>query len=499
MKILLLNPPFLPKYSRSQRSPAVIKSGVMYYPIWLSYTTGVLEKEGFEVKLVDAPASGKNLGYILDLVEAFQPRLLVMDTSTPSIYNDIQVAEAIKSKKPDVFALLVGPHVTALPDECLSTNQVIDAVARGEYDYTVRDLARSLESGDQVNGVFGLSYRDKNGEIVHNPPRPWIKNLDEIPFVTEVYKRHLRVEDYFYSISRYPEVTIVTGRGCPYRCTYCMWPQTLTGHGYRRRSVENVAEEFDFIQREFPQVKEVFIEDDTLTVDQKRSIALGKELVRRGNRLPFTANSRADVSYETLHWLKKGGLRLVCVGFESGEQAILDAIEKRIKVEDFFEFRQAAKKAKVLVHGCFMAGNPGETPETLKKTMDLAKQLNPDTAQFFPVMVYPGTTAYDWADNHGYMDTNDFTEWLTEDGLHKSIISRPELTAADLVTWCDNARRSFYLRPRFIAAKMWEVITNPAEAPRIFKAFSTFSRYLLKPSINGQKESKPETNVQKAE
>jgi radical SAM superfamily enzyme YgiQ (UPF0313 family) len=482
MNVLMLNPPFIPKYSRGQRSPAVIKSGTVYYPIWLSYASGVLEQNGFNVKLIDAPAAGHDLPCVLDLVDRFQPRLVVMETSTPSVYNDVEVAQAIKARTPGVFIALVGPHVTALPEETLHINPAIDTVARGEFDYTVRDLALAVQSGADWDGVLGLTHR-RSGEIVSTPERPFIANLDELPFVSEVYKRHLNVEDYFYSITQYPEVTIVTGRGCPYKCVYCMWPQTINGHGYRRRSVENVADEFEFIKHELPQVKEVFIEDDTLTVHQRRATALGKELAQRGANLPFTANSRADVSYETLHWLKQGGLRLLCVGFESGDQAVLDAMKKQIKIEQFFQFRQDAARAGVLVHGCFMAGNPGETKETLTKTLQLAKDLNPDTAQFFPLMVYPGTEAYEWARRNGYLATQDFREWLTTDGLHKSMINQPGLTAQELVEWCDHARREFYLRPSYIWSKVQQVITQPREARRIFKSFRTFIKYLLRPSL----------------
>ncbi len=488
MNVLTLNPPFHPKYSRGQRSPAVIKSGTVYYPIWLSYATGVLEQNGFSVKLIDAPAAGHDLAYVLDVVDRFQPRLVVIDTSTPSVYNDVEVVKSIKSRAPGVFVALVGPHVTALPEETLKISPAIDAVARGEYDYTIRDLALAVQSGADWEGVFGLTYR-RSGEIVFNPDRPFIADLDELPFVSEVYKRHLDVKNYFYSITQYPEVTIVTGRGCPYKCVYCMWPQTINGHGYRRRSVENVADEFEYIKRELPQVKEVFIEDDTLTVHQRRAVALGKELAQRNVNLPFTANSRADVSYETLYWLKQGGMRLLCVGFESGDQAVLDAMKKQIKVEQFYQFRQDAARAKVMIHGCFMAGNPGETKETLAKTLQLAKDLNPDTAQFFPIMVYPGTEAYEWAKRNGYLTTSDFGEWLTEDGLHKSVISRPGLTAQDLVVWCDRARREFYLRPSYIWSKVRQVITQPREARRVFRSFRTFVRYLVRPSL------KAETNV----
>jgi anaerobic magnesium-protoporphyrin IX monomethyl ester cyclase len=485
MNVLTLNPPFYPRYSRSQRSPAVIKSGVVYYPIWLAYATGVLEQDGFTVRLVDAPAAGHDLQAVLDLVDDWQPRLVVMETSTPSIYNDLEVAQAIKSRFSDVFILLVGPHVTALPEESLRLGPAVDAVARGEYEHTVRAVARMLADSDASTNretIRGLSYRDADGAIRHNPDRPPIEDLDALPFVSEVYKRHLRVEDYFYSIARYPEVTIVSGRGCPYRCTYCLWPQTITGHQYRKRSVADVADEFQFIARELPQVREVFIEDDTLTVDQERCIALAQELIQRGNRLPFTANSRANVSFETLSWLKRAGLRLLCVGFESGDQTVLNNMRKGIKVEQFYRFREDARRAGVLVHGCFMAGGPGATRESLAKTLDLALRLDPDTVQFFPLMVYPGTEAYQWAMQNGYLTTEDYRQWLTPEGLHRTVVSQLDLTADDLAAWCDQARRAFYLRPRYIAGKAWQVVTHPAEAGRIVRATRTFARHLVRPS-----------------
>jgi anaerobic magnesium-protoporphyrin IX monomethyl ester cyclase len=481
MNILMLNPPYFPNFSRSQRSPAVIKSGVMYYPIWLSYATGVLEKNGFQVRLIDAPAEHYDLHYVQKLCEGFRPRLIVMDTSTPSIYNDIRVAEALLDQLKDVFVLLVGSHVTALPEESLRISPAINAVARGEYDYTVLDTARAIEIGSDLSTVLGLTY-SLEGEIFHNPDRPFIQDLDALPFVSEVYKRHLKIEHYFYSITQYPEVAIITGRGCPYHCTYCVWPQTITGHGYRKRSIQNVAAEFEYIQRELPQVKEVFIEDDTLTVDQRRSNALSQILIQQGNKLPFTANSRADISYETLNNLHQAGLRLVCVGFESGDQGILDNIKKKIKLEQFYQFREAAHDADVLIHGCFIAGNPGETHKTLQKTLDLAKKLNPDTAQFFPIMVYPGTEAYEWAKNNRYMQSEDFSQWLTDQGLHRTIVDNPGLSAKDIVDWCDRARRSFYLRPKYIFEKVLEIIHHPKEIGRILKAFRTFLPYLFRPS-----------------
>jgi len=497
MRVLALNPPFHPHYSRGQRSPAVIKSGVMYYPIWLAYATGVLEQSGFQVKLVDAPAAGRDLDYVLDLVDGWQPQLVVVDTSTPSIHNDVEVARAIKQHTPGALVVLVGPHVSALPEESLRLSDTVDAVARLEYDYTVRDLALAVQSGADLADVLGLSYH-RNGEIVHNPDRPYIRDLDALPFVSQVYKRHLCIEDYFYSITRYPEITIITGRGCPHRCAYCLWPQTLTGHGYRRRSVANVADEFEFIEHELLQVKEVFIEDDTLTVNERHTVALCQELIRRGVQLPFTANSRADVSYETLRWLKKAGCRLLCVGFESGDQAVLDAMGKGIQVKEFRRFAHDARRAGVMIHGCFMVGNPGETRQSLDRTFKLALELPLDTAQFFPLMVYPGTRAYEWAQRNGYLISEDFCDWLTEEGLHNSVVSRPDLPAEELVRWCDDARRRFYLRPRYVLAKVCEIITHPAEARRILKSFRRFVRHLFRPSLERREQETKKENVSRA-
>jgi anaerobic magnesium-protoporphyrin IX monomethyl ester cyclase len=484
MKVYLLNPPFHKKYSRSQRSPAVTKSGVIYYPIWLAYATGVLEKAGFRVLLVDAPAQGYRLEDVLHQIDEFKPELIVIDTSTPSITNDTRVAEAIHARVPATPIVMVGPHVTALPEEVLRSSPVIQILVRGEYDYTLRDLAECIEGNCELSTVKGISYRAKDGSILHTPERPFIQDLDSIPFVTEVYKKHLRIEDYFYSITRYPEVALVTGRGCPYECSYCLWPQTITGRGYRKRSIENVADEFEFVSRELPQVKEVFFEDDTLTVDQKRSIALSKELIRRGNHLPFTANTRADVSFETLKSLKEAGLRLVCVGFESGDQDILDAIHKKISVENFYQFRESARQSGVLVHGCFMAGNPGETRQSLDKTLKLAKRLNPDTAQFLPIMVYPGTAAYDWAFRNGRLTSTRFSDWLTEEGLHKSVVSHPDFSPEEIVKWCDKARRSFYLRPKYIFGKLTEMAVHPQESYRIIRSARSLFSHLFRSSIS---------------
>ena len=493
MKILMLNPPFLPKFSRTSRSPAVSKGGCIYYPIWLAYATGVLEKVGHEVRLVDAPAQNLELKDVLKTTANFNPDMIVLDTSTPSIDNDVKVLEAVRDACEDCFSVLVGTHASALPRKTMKMSEKINAVAFREYDYTLRELAEELEknkgnfAGAELEKIKGLVFRKrveggrkKKAEIVENAERELIEELDEIPFVSEVYKRHLNIRDYFYPANFYPEITIVTGRGCPYQCTYCVLPQVFTGRGYRKRSVENVLAEFKYIKENFPDVKEIFIEDDTFTADPARVNEFCGLLVEEGLELTWSANARADVGLETLQKMKKAGCRLLCVGFESGSQEILNNIKKGTRIDVIRQFMKDTKKAGIMVHGCFMLGNKGETKETIRETVDFAKELNPDTAQFFPIMVYPGTEAYDYFKKQGFLISEKYEKWLNAEGCHNCMVSRPGLSNSELVELCDEARREFYLRKNYVFKKMKQAITEPKEIPRLVKGTRNFYRHILR-------------------
>ena len=270
MKILMLNPPFLPKFSRFSRSPAVTKSGTIYFPIWHAYATGVLEDAGHEVKLVDAPAEGLERDDCYKIGREFIPDMVVIYTSTPSIYNDIEIGGAFKELLPNTFTVLAGPHVSALPEETLRMDERIDAVARREYDATLVELAKQIAENGELANVTGITVRI-NGAIVSTPDRGFIKDLDSIPFVSAVYKKHLRIKNYFYAHCRYPVVSIFTSRGCNGRCNYCVYPQQMFGRRHRQRSPENIVEEFKYIEKELPYVKEVLIDDDTFSFYQEHN------------------------------------------------------------------------------------------------------------------------------------------------------------------------------------------------------------------------------------
>lgn len=481
MKILMLNPPFFPKYSRFSRSPAVTKSGTIYFPIWHAYATGVLEQEGHNVKFIDAPADSLTRDDCYKIAADFQAELVVVYTSTPSIYNDIEIAGKIKELIPQSFIVLTGPHVSALPVESLEIDERIDAIARHEYDMTLVDLAAVLHVQGNLKKVKGITFRD-SGKIISTSDREYIENLDALPFVSAVYKKHLTIENYFYAHCRYPMVSIFTSRGCYAKCNYCVYPEQMFGRRQRQRSPENIVAEFQYIEKVFPQVKEVLIDDDTFSFDAKHTKKFCELMIERQIKIPWTVECRANLSYETMVMMKKAGCRLIVVGFESADNTILKNMNKGISTEIMTKFVNDAKKAGILLHSCFMAGNRGETRETLLKSLRFAKEIKADTCQFFPLMVYPGTEAYKWAKNNGYLLTEDYTKWLTDEGLHNCVISTPELSANELVEFCNEARKKYYLSPGYLLYKIIQLIKSPGEIKKTLKSAKTFSKYLFKKS-----------------
>jgi radical SAM superfamily enzyme YgiQ (UPF0313 family) len=479
MRVLLLNPPFIGRFSRTSRSPGVGRSGTLYYPFWLAYAAGVLDQSGQEVSFIDAPAEDLTTDEVVSKVQESPPQLIVVDTSTPSIYNDIKVAERLKETFPSSFITLVGTHPSALPQETLQLSEKMDAVAKGEYDYTIRDLALGLSNGHSLADIDGLVFRE-NGEVVENKPRALIENVDELPFVSQVYRKYLNTRHYFFAASDYPMAMIITGRGCPYKCFFCVYPQTFHSRQYRPRSAKNVVDEFEYITQNLPEVREIGIEDDTFTVDQERVKEICQLVIDRGIRVKWYSNVRVNLELETMRWMKRAGCHLVTVGFESANQDILNKMHKGITVEQIKEFTRNARKAGLLVHGCFMAGNPGETRETLDRTLTLAKELNSDTMQFYPLLVYPGTEAYRWAEENKYLTTCDFRRWATEEATFNCVLNLPELTADDINAFCTRANREYYLRPRYLLMKLRQVIRHPGEIRRTLKGARAYFNMLRK-------------------
>lgn len=485
MNLIFINPPFKSEYgkfSRESRSPAITKSGALYYPLWLIYAASLAQKNGHTVYFIDAPAKPLNDDETIEEIRKnYKGRtLFVLDTSTPSIKSDVKFAQKIKSIYPDSFVTLVGTHPTARPVETLSYSEAIDAIALGEYDQIISDLALAIENGTDISEVNGICFRDKNGKVVRTPAASHIKKLDEIPFASKFIKENLDEKDYFFAAATYPAIQIFTGRGCPFRCNFCVYPQTMHGHAFRSRSPKNIVDEFQYIAENFPDVHEVVIEDDTFTANKKRVVDVCNLLIERGlnRRLKWLCNARVDLDYETMKVMKKAGCRLIIPGIESGSQEILDNIKKGTKVEQFYSYVSNAKKAGLLIHACYMVGNKGETKETMQKTLNLALKLNTDTAQFFPLIPYPGTEAYEWAKSNNYI-VNNYEDYVLENGSHNTVLSMPHLSSEEMVAFCNAARKKYYLRPRYIWHRIWVGLRNPSDLKRSIKAFGKLRKYLF--------------------
>ena len=478
MKITFLNPPFLKNFSRPQRSPAVTKSGTLYYPMWLAYAAAYAEAGGHFIDFIDAPAADLVSDTVISQIKRHESELVVVETSTPSIYNDIEFCEKLKLAQPEIFIVLIGTHVSALPEASLLLNAAVDAVAQGEFDATIRALADALDAGQDINQVAGLWLRNAE-EVIQTGPREPLNDLDQIPFISSIYKRFLQPEHYFNPNALFPMVTITTSRGCPHHCFFCVYPQTMMGHRLRNRSVGNVVDEVEYIVENFSEVKAIFFEDDTFPANKKRCIAICEEMIRREIKISWTANARVDLDLETMIIMKKAGCRCLCVGFESGNQELLERMRKGITLEQSEKFMHGARRAGILIHGCFMVGLPGETKETMQKTLDFAISLQPDAIQMYPVMVYPGTEAYAWYEQRDLITSKDFSQWLTPSGLHNTVIHGEQLSAQELVAFCDQARKRFYLRPGYILYKFGQMIRNPSEIKRTVKSARTFAKYLI--------------------
>ena len=351
MKTLFLHPPSFDGFDGGAGSRYQARREIrsFWYPTWLAQPAALVPGS----KLIDAPPAGIGLDSVT--AQAGDYELCVIHTSTPSFNSDVKVAAALKEANPALKIGFVGAKVAVQPDESLRQGAPIDFVARNEFDFTVKEIAE----GRDWAAVDGISYRDDAGGIVHNQDREILEDMDQLPFVTEVYKRDLRIEDYFIGYLLHPYVSLYTGRGCKSRCTFCLWPQTVGGHRYRVRSPGHVAEEIALAQRYFPQVREFFFDDDTFTDNLPRAEAIARELGKLG--VTWSCNAKANVPRETLKVLKDNGLRLLLVGYESGNQQILHNIKKGMRIEVAKRFTRDCHELGIKIHGTFILGLPGET------------------------------------------------------------------------------------------------------------------------------------------
>ncbi len=486
MKIYLFNPPYLPHFARDMRWQDTGRGGTMYYPVWLAYATGLLEEQ-FETRLVDAPVWNWDMERVLEDIRQYEPDLVVVDTSFPTLRHDISISETIKDVYSKTKTVMVGAPTSQFPDRMLASNG-IDFVARREYDFILKELAETLNTSGKLETIKGLSYKKDGGEIVHNPERDptTSADLDSIPFVSKVYKKHLNIKDYFLGYSLSPEVQIFASRGCPYQCIFCSWAQTFTGRKFRIRSVSNVIDELEWVENHLPEVKEVFFEDDTFTIDKKWVRTFCDEYRSRKLKIQWACQARADVDYETMKKMRETNCRVLVVGFESGSDEVLAQMKKGITLEQSKQFIKDARKARLPVHGNYVIGLPGETNATIEMTKKLIREAKSEAITVAVTTPFPGTELYDWTRENGYLLTDDPDEYLDQDGHQRSIISYPWLSNRDVTKTVDQILKSFYLSPRYIPIAIKRIFRKNSwdEVKRLLFSVRAFLGYIYQRRAN---------------
>src|SRR5690242_2343060 len=382
-------------------------------------------------KVVDAPPHGISIEQTAEMARDYE--LLVLFTSAPGFKVDLEIAGMMKDTNPKLKVAFVGPPVTIDPEKTLR-NPAIDFIVRREFDYQIADYAK----GKPLEELPSVSFR-KNGGVVHNAEGGYIENLDDLPWVTKVYKRDLDVTRYNVPFLLNPYISFYTTRGCPAMCTFCLWPQTHSGHRWRLRSSDDVAAEVRFALDAFPQVKEIFFDDDTFNYQKARTVELCKKLAPLN--FTWSCNSRVTTDHDTLKAMKDAGCRLMIVGYESGEQQILKNIKKGATIDMALRFTDNAKKVGLKIHGDFIIGLPGETRESIRKTMDFAKRLDTETIQVSVAHPYPGTEFYDYVKQNNLIAIDS----LTDDSGHQlPNITYPGLDRGELMAAVETFYGEYY-------------------------------------------------------
>ena len=436
-----------------------------WYPTWLAQPAALVDTS----RLIDAPPHRQTLSDLAHLVKDYD--LVVLHTSTPSFLSDVKTIAALKAINPNLRAGLIGAKVAVNADSSLRDAPIVDFVARNEFDFTIKEVADDLPWGR----IAGLSYRNSEGVIVHNEDRAILEDMDSLPFVSSVYKRDLKVENYFIGYLKHPYISIYTGRGCKSRCTFCLWPQTVGGHRYRTRSVGHVIEEIAWARKAFPQVKEFFFDDDTFTDDLPRAEAIAKELGKLG--VTWSCNAKANVPRDSLKVLHENGLRLLLVGYESGNQQILYNIKKGMRVEVAERFTKDCHDLGIVIHGTFILGLPGETTETIEETVRFAKRINPHTIQVSLAAPYPGTFLYDQAVKNGWLDAAN-AELVDDSGIQIAPLHYPHLTHQQIFDSLESFYRRFYFRFDKIASIVGEMVRDREMLVRRLREGVEFFQFL---------------------
>lgn len=452
MKVLLVNPPI----GMADVPPPLFTSA----PLGLGYVAAVLEQNDIDVKVIDGCLEGLNSERLAKELDAYSPDVVGVSVVTPRIKQALEVSEVVKERRPETITVLGGPHITALSDDVIK-NKAVDVAVIGEGEYTMTDLVKTVESSGDFSDVKGILYK-KNGKVIRTALRPMVKDLDEIPHPAFHLLSLGKYTPYPTNTQSRPGnfANIITSRGCPHLCTYCDVKLTF-GRLFRTHSPEYVIAEIEYLYNKY-NVRNISFRDSIFNLKKKRIKEVCQLIIDRGLNISWECNGRVNsVDEDLLRTMKAAGCYQIQYGVESGNQEVLNNAERNTTIEQIKEGFRLTKKAGLEVHGYFMIGLPGETKETIKETIKLARDISPDLVGFAIAVPFPGSEFYDWAKKNNYLKIKDWTSFT----FGSAVVETPDLSINDVVEAQKKALRSYYIRPKAILRQIRKI--------KSFKDFKT--------------------------
>lgn len=468
-QVFFINPPspqqtvYMKELGRCGRKSV---AGELWPQTGLAYLAAVSRKAGYDANVLDAMAEGMTPQQALEHIQSFQPDLCVLHTTTPTFSFDRLFAAQLKEQLPQTLLAMTGTHVSALPRETLEGSDTDIAIV-GEAEDTITEILDALRNGKppQDSAIPG-TWTKKNGSIINHESRPPRDPLDSLPFPARDLLPNERYHMPFFGDE--PFVTVISSRGCPYQCIFCRAGLTW-GERTRHRSPDNVLEELRTV-RDTLGIRNVVFMTDLFTIRKPWVLEICNRMVEENLGIRWICNSRADsVDPDMLRLMKKAGCQLISYGLESGDQEILDRTRKCLQLEHGRNAIAWTRDAGILAFGYFIIGLPGETWDTIQKTIDYAIKVEPDYALFHIATPFPGTELYSWAQQNGFLQTHDWSDFDEETGV---CMRTEHLSAEDLLQAKKMATRRFYLRP----GRLWKEVSSV----RSLKEFALKARAGLK-------------------
>jgi anaerobic magnesium-protoporphyrin IX monomethyl ester cyclase len=434
LKVTLINPPYPPN----------VHSHPPFIPLGLAYLGAITEQEGHEVNIIDCQAEKLTYETFRDRISKETPDIIGVTATTLLYKSAMKLIDIAKEAHPNAITMLGGSHGTFWDENALNEYPTLDIVVRREGEITFKELLNSFQKNISLTNVLGITFRQKDGKIVRTPDRPFIEDLDKLPFPAH----HLLPLD---DLKRMGKVLfpLITSRGCVFWCDFCSTVR-MFGRGYRWRSPKNVVDEMQLVHDKYG-VEQVTFYDDAFSVDRNRVLKICEELHARKLDMTWDCGTRVDmVDRDLLKTMRDAGCIAVWLGVESGSEAILGAMNKKIKLDQTRLAYKTAHDVGLMTIANVVLGFPGETEQTAKETIRFVKELNPDDVGFYVATPYPGTPMYDQVIKNGWLRVTDFDKYDTAGPTFET----PWLSMEKLAEIRYKAYQQFYLRPGYVFKMM---------------------------------------------